>query len=74
MEISARISNYISKNGIIKKFIAKKSSIPVNALSLSLNGKRKLSVDEYVRLCDALNVTYDFFIKDANPSDPLPPS
>jgi transcriptional regulator with XRE-family HTH domain len=42
--------------------VAEKTGMSENALNLSLNGKRRLLADEYVKICIALNVPFDHFI------------
>lgn len=56
------INTYLQDKGITQASISHKTQITQNALNLSLNGKRKLSLDEYVDICDALEVPYDLFI------------
>ena len=38
------------------------TGITTNALNLSLKGKRKLMADEYIKICNALKLPYDFFV------------
>lgn len=62
MNLQSTINNYLLENGIKKNHIAERTGITTNALSLALNGKRKLLADEYIRICDALEVPYDYFV------------
>lgn len=62
--IESNVAAYVETNRIKKSDLAKKSSLSVQAMSLVLNGKRKLSAGEYVAVCDALCVPYDFFIRE----------
>lgn len=59
--MGSRIKEYILKAGLKQKVIAVKAGIPENKLSEMLNNKRKITVDEYFAICDALNVTIDTF-------------
>ena len=61
MELAAKINEYVTENKIPKKKLAERAHISMNALSLSLSGKRKLLADEYIRICDALCVPYTRF-------------
>ena len=61
--IANAISNYMKQNGIKQSFICQKTGLSKHSVSYALNGKRKLSIDEYERICIALNVPYDFFFK-----------
>ncbi len=66
MELAVRINDYVVQNQISQKTLAVKSGMTENQLSLSLNRKRKLLADEYIKICDALCVPYDKFIKPAS--------
>lgn len=50
------LSEYIEIRGIRQAFIARKIGMNKNALSNTLAGRRKLLADEYIKLCDALDV------------------
>ena len=62
MSLSENINRYLENNGIMKNFLAEKTGMTQNAVSLSLNGKRKLSADEYISICQALNVPLETFL------------
>lgn len=62
MRLSQNINTYLNEQGIKKKYVAEKTGISENALNLVLNGKRRLLADEYVKICNALNVPFDRFI------------
>ena len=62
MCIAKSINAYLNEQGIKKKYVAEKTGMSENALNLSLNGKRRLLADEYVKICIALNVPFDHFI------------
>lgn len=62
MNLAKNIKTYLENNYISKKLIADKTGMTQNAVSLSLNGKRKLTADEYVSICKALNVPLDTFL------------
>ncbi|MDL2286986.1 helix-turn-helix domain-containing protein [Eubacteriales bacterium OttesenSCG-928-G02] len=59
--IAKAINEYINDNKIKKSFICKKTGLTRYSLVCALKGKRNFSVDEYILICRALNVTYDFF-------------
>lgn len=59
--IAKAIADYLRENGIKQSFICKKTGLTQYSISCALKGKRKLSVEEYGLICNALNVTYDFF-------------
>ncbi len=59
--IATAIANYLKENGIKQSYLCEKTGLTKHCISFALNNKRKLSVDEYVKICIALNVPYDFF-------------
>ena len=61
--ISAAIAEHMKENGIKQTFICEKTGLSKHSVSFALKGKRKLSIDEYEKICSALNVPYDFFFK-----------
>lgn len=58
----ARIKEYISQKGLKLVAVANKAGIPLNTFSAMVNGKRKITVEEYVRICAALGVPFEQFI------------
>lgn len=62
MSLAMNINHYLLENGIRRKFIVDKTGMTQNAVCLTLNGQRKLAADEYIKICDALGVPYDFFV------------
>lgn len=67
--IGLRVKNYLDKNGIKYSFLSEKIGMPMNVLSPTLNGKRKMSVEEYFMICEALGVPVSTFLPDEKPSD-----
>lgn len=66
MFLHERIAEYIKENDISQKKLADRTGMSENALSLSLNGKRKLLADEYIGICDAMCVPYNRFTEQRN--------
>lgn len=66
MNLYSAIISYLEDNGITQAHLAERTGITTNAINLSLNGKRKLTADEYIKICDALKVPYDFFVEKSN--------
>lgn len=57
------IKKYIHERGIKQAHIVRATGIPKTKLSYLLNGKQKMAVDDYIRICRALNVKdYNRFI------------
>lgn len=59
--ISLKIKEYLDEKGIKYSYLSKKSGIPMNLLSPTLNGKRKLSVEEYFTICEVLGLPAETF-------------
>lgn len=58
------LKSYIETSGLKQKTISKKVGIPESAFCFILQGKRKCEVGEYARICEALKVPLEKFIKD----------
>lgn len=54
MTVAEQIKKYIDENGIIQSFVAERANMRTDAFSNAMNGKRKITIDEYVRICGAL--------------------
>jgi transcriptional regulator with XRE-family HTH domain len=61
--IGSSIKEHLESRGITQTFICNKTKIPNNIMSPMLNGKRKISAEEYFLICEALNVPLDTFSK-----------
>ena len=59
------IDAYLKENGIKQKFIAEKTGIPENTLSTTLQGKRKMDADEFIKIVLALNLDANYFMNKA---------
>ena len=62
--ISARMKAYVDENGISQKFIAENMGESETWVSMRLNGKRKMTVDDYVRTCKAIAVPPTKFLEE----------
>lgn len=63
MEVGVKIKEYLEEKGITQTFISRKTGIELPKLNLALNGKRKITFEEYSIICGVLNVNTDFFLK-----------
>lgn len=63
MKTGTKIKTYLDERGISQIFLSEKSGIPASKLNLALNGKRKLTFDEYESICWALGVGVDTFLE-----------
>lgn len=61
--ITLAIATYLKEQGIKQTVISEKTGLTKQIICSALKGKRTLSVDEYEKICRALNVPYDFFFK-----------
>lgn len=59
--IAEEIAEYVKERGIKQSFLCERTGLSKHCISQALNGKRKLSVDEYASICTALDVSFDFF-------------
>ena len=62
--ITDAIKGHIAETGRSQAFISKKTGISPAQLNLTLNGKRKLTVQEYETICAALNVPPSTFFNE----------
>lgn len=58
-----RIKAYLNAQGIKKKYVSEKAGITTFAFGAILDGKRRMTVEEYIRICKALNVNFEMFIE-----------
>ena len=64
METGMRIGQYLTDNGIKQTFITENTGLPAVVVSAMVNGKRKIRVDEYYKICKALNVPLETFLEE----------
>lgn len=65
MTIQQAIENYVSKKGIKQTVIAEKCGWSKQKASGILSGKQRLLAVDHGKLCEALEVPYDFFYNQA---------
>ena len=65
MSFGKNIKMYLESNGISQSFLSENTGIPNNTLSNMLNSKRRITVEEYFKICETLKKPYDFFKKTA---------
>ena len=56
MLMHQRVKRYIEERNLSQKLIAANMKIPESKLSLILNGKRRMTVDDYESICRAMAV------------------
>ena len=55
------IKKYLEDNGIKQAFVSEKTGIPAPILNMMLNDNRKIEANEYMKICDAINVPLEQF-------------
>lgn len=63
MEVGLKIKKYLEENGITQAHVSRESDVNPVKLNLALNGNRKLTFDEYEKICGVLGVNTDKFLK-----------
>lgn len=64
MRAFERLKQLIDDKGITYTFISNKTGIPVNTISRSLSGKRKLPADEMISICKATGIDLNDFVEE----------
>ncbi len=67
MEVELKIRKYLEVNGISQAYVSRNAGIAPAKLSMSMAGKRQLTLAEYAAICWALGVNTDFFLKPKPP-------
>lgn len=62
--VCERMRAYVNEKGISQKLMAENMGESETRVSLMLNGKRKMTVDEYVRACKAIAVSPTKFLEE----------
>lgn len=62
------IKGYLRKNGISQSFLSEKTGISSPKISMALNERRQLTLEEYALICGALDLNTDFFLKPRLPN------
>ena len=56
-----KIRNHIKDNGIKQRWVAKQAGFTDLELSQYLTGRKRMTADAYIRICDALEVPLETF-------------
>lgn len=62
-QIGYEIKEYLNEKGISQDHISRETRIAPAKLSLSLNGRRRMTFSEYELICGVLGVNTDKFLK-----------
>lgn len=68
MSVGTAIKNYLDRCDISQLELAAKTGISPSKICLSLNGKRKIPIEEYEAICRALGVGVEQFIEPRMPT------
>ncbi len=63
MTMGSKIKKYLFDNGITQRFVCQKTGIPSNTFSTMLNNKRKITVEEYALICNALGLSLEYLFE-----------
>ena len=66
--IGERIGEYLNQNGITQAFLADKAKMTPISVSMVVNGTRKVSAEEYIRICRALKLDLEYFANEKPPA------
>lgn len=64
MAIASAIRDYLQDHGIKQVFIAEKCGWSKQKTSCIINGKYKMTVEDYQALCKCIGVPYELFLDD----------
>lgn len=59
--LASKIKQYLDDKGITQAFVSEKTGMKAPILSATLSGKRRLLAEEYINICNALEVSADYF-------------
>lgn len=62
--VGKRIKEYLVSNGIKQSFLAEKTGLTTMVIYDICNNGRKIDVVEYHKICKALNVPFEMFLKE----------
>ena len=69
VDIEAAVSCYIKSHGIKQAFLAERCGWSKQKVSRIVRGEQRLYARELARICDALDLPYEFFFQQAGPPD-----
>lgn len=62
--VGSKIKDYLNENGIKQSFLAEKTGLSNSQVSDICIHDRKIDCVEYFRICKALDLPLDYFLKD----------
>lgn len=61
MNVNQKLNNFICERGIKQSYIAEQTGISKDAISKILRGKRKITADEFLRICNSVQIDPNIF-------------
>ncbi|MCL2562815.1 MAG: helix-turn-helix transcriptional regulator [Oscillospiraceae bacterium] len=62
MDIARKIRTHMKDTGRTQTYLCRQIGLSSTAMSLALGGKRRIRLDEYCKICKALDVEPGFFL------------
>ena len=63
MTVNQKIKKYLEEHGITQMWLSQNTGIAQEKTSNIVNGKRRVTADELLSICSALNISADLFLK-----------
>lgn len=60
----AAMNRYIEESGMKQGWVAARAGMTQDAMTRTMNGKRRMKADEYVSICRAIGVPLDRFVSE----------
>ena len=64
MGVGANIKNYLAANGVTQAHVVRSTGIRPAKLAQCLKGERRISLDDYIKICACLHVPTGIFLAD----------
>ena len=69
MTVQSAIADYIKASGIKQTYVAEKCGFTKQKMNVITAQKQKLSAEDYGKICEALNVPFEFFYNRAQATE-----
>lgn len=67
MEVAQKVGLFLKNAGIPQSYISQRTGIQQSKLTLALQGKRRLTFEEYEAICRVLGVQMETFLEASPP-------
>jgi len=65
MDITTKIRTHLKDTGRTQTYLCQQTGLTSTAMSLALGGKRRLQLEEYRKICKALEIDPGFFLSES---------